>query len=263
VREGALVITWEESGSGPPLVLVHGITEDRRAWDTVVPELTDHFRCVRLDLRNHGGSSDAADGSAQAMTEDVAEVVAAAGIDEPPVVVGHSLGGIVVTLYAAQAPVRAVVNVDQSVRLADFAALLQPLGPMLRGPEFADVVAATFAALGADGLPPEVTRYLEGMHASARQQAVLGVWDQVLDSTPEELAATVEPVLARITAPYLAIHGADPGPGYAEWLEALAPTAEVEVWDIGGHYPHLADPQRFARRVIDFVDQAVRGASSG
>jgi pimeloyl-ACP methyl ester carboxylesterase len=248
------MIAWDEAGSGPPLVLVHGITEDRHAWDTVVPELAADFRCVRLDLRNHGESSDAADGSALAMAADVAEAVAASGIDEPPLLVGHSLGGIVVTAYAAQAPARAVVNVDQSLRLADFAALLQPLAPMLRGPEFADVVMATFGAIGADGLPPEVTRYLDGKHAAARPQAVLGVWDLVLDSTPEELTAAVAPVLAGLAVPYLAIHGADPGPGYAEWLTGVVPSAQVEVWGIGGHYPHLADPQRFARRVADLAE---------
>ena len=50
--------------------------------------------------------------------------------------------------------------------------------------------------------------------------------------------------------PYLAIHGADPGEGYSEWLAARVPGAEVEVWGTGGHYPHLADPARFAARLV-------------
>jgi pimeloyl-ACP methyl ester carboxylesterase len=247
------MIAWDEAGSGPPLILVHGITEDRRAWDAVVPELSRDFRCIRLDLRNHGESPDAKDGTALAMADDVAEVVAAAGIDEPPVLVGHSLGGTVVTIYAAQAPARAVVNVDQSMRLSEFAAVVQPLAPLLRGPEFGSTVHAAFGSLEGVGLPPDVVRYLEHQHGNARQDVVLAVWDVVLDSSPEELDALVDGFAGNVRAPYLAIHGTDPGPGYADWLADRIPGAQVEVWGIGGHYPHLADPARFAERVRGFV----------
>jgi pimeloyl-ACP methyl ester carboxylesterase len=249
------MIAWDEAGSGPPIILVHGITEDRHAWDTVVPELSTDFRCVRLDLRNHGESSDADDGTALAMAGDLAEVVAAAGIDEPPLVVGHSLGGMVVTIYAAQAPVRGVVNVDQSLHLSEFAAAVQPLAPLLRGPEFADTLPAAFGSLHDIGLPPDVVSYLEDEHRHARQEVVLAVWDLVLDSSPEDLDALVDGFAAGVRVPYLAVHGADPGPGYADWLAARIPGARVEAWDIGGHYPHLADPARFARRVRDFASE--------
>ncbi|MBV9950662.1 MAG: alpha/beta fold hydrolase [Acidimicrobiia bacterium] len=249
------MIAWDEAGSGPPLILVHGITEDRRAWDTVVPHLSPDFRCVRLDLRNHGESPDADDGTAMAMAGDVGEVVAAAGIDEPPLVIGHSLGGTVVTLYAAQAPVRGVVNVDQSLQLAEFAAAVQPLAPLLRGAGFTEALPAAFGSLDDIGLPPDVVRYLEDQHARARQDVVLAVWDLVLESTPEELDALVDSFAREVRAPYLAIHGADPGPGYAGWLAERIPGAQVEAWSIGGHYPHLADPARFARRVRDFASE--------
>jgi pimeloyl-ACP methyl ester carboxylesterase len=249
------MIAWDEAGSGPPLILVHGITEDRHAWDTVVPELSPAFRCVRLDLRNHGESSDADDGTALAMAGDVAEVVAAAGIDEPPLVVGHSLGAMVATIYAAQAPVRGIVNVDQSLHLSEFAAAVQPLAPLLRGPEFADTLPAAFGSLDGIGLPPDVVRYLEDKHRNARQEVVLAVWDLVLDSPPAELDALVDGFAAGVRAPYLAIHGADPGTGYADWLAARIPGARVEAWGTGGHYPHLADPARFAARVRDFASE--------
>jgi pimeloyl-ACP methyl ester carboxylesterase len=256
------MIAWDETGSGPSLVLVHGITEDRRAWHHVLPALAAHFRCVRLDLRNHGASPDAEDGSALAMAADVAEVVAAAGIVEPPLLVGHSLGAIVVTAYAAQAPARAVVDIDQSLRFDAFAALVQPLAPMLRGPEFGNTVLAIFGALGADDLPHEVTGYLDAQHQAARPEAVLGVWDMVLDGDLAELAATADALLGAVRVPYLAIHGADPGAGYADWLAERVPGAQVEVWGIGGHYPHLADPDRFAARIAA-LDASVRGSGSG
>lgn len=243
------MIAWEGSGDGRPVVFVHGITEDRRGWDSVIPLLTDRFRCVRLDLRGHGESSDAEDYSALAMADDVAAVVAEAGIDEPPLLVGHSLGAFVVTAYAVQAPARAVVNIDQSLRLGDFAAVLQPLADALRGPGFADAITTIVDALGSEGVPDSERPYLDARHQAARQDVVLGVWDAVLDSPPDDLTALAESLLGGIKVPYVAIHGGDPGPGYADWLTSLVPTATVEVWGRGGHYPHLADPQRFAARL--------------
>lgn len=56
-----------------------------------------------------------------------------------------------------------------------------------------------------------------------------------------------------IRAPYLLLHGADPGPEYVSWLTSHLPTATVEVWPDAGHFLHLLDPERFVERVIDFV----------
>jgi pimeloyl-ACP methyl ester carboxylesterase len=246
------VLAWEESGSGPPVVLVHGLTEDRRSWDAVVPRLDDRFRCVRLDLRGHGASIDADDYSAVAMAEDVAAVVAEAEVDEPPLLVGHSLGAVVVTAYATQAPARGVINVDQPLRFADFARAIQPMAPALRGPDFGATIAAIIGSLGTGPVAGEQLAYLTEKHAAARQDVVVGVWSLILDSPPGELAALADAMLGAVRAPYLAIHGEDPGADYRDWLGTRLPTATVEVWPGNGHYPHLAEPDRFAARVADF-----------
>ena len=245
------MIAWDESGKGDPIVFVHGLTEDRRGWDPVVAHLNDRFRCLRLDLRGHGQSSDAEDYSALAMAEDVAELVAEAQIAQAPLVVGHSLGAVVATAYATQAPVRAVVNIDQSLRLGDFGGAVAPLAPLLRDPAtFHQTLLAAFGELPSS-LDPRYVDYLETLHREARQAVVLGVWGQLFDSSPEELTAIAESLLGAITVPYVAIHGSDPGPGYADWLAALVPGATVEVWDGANHYPHLVDPGRLAARLSE------------
>jgi pimeloyl-ACP methyl ester carboxylesterase len=85
---------------------------------------------------------------------------------------------------------------------------------------------------------------------------VLGVWDMVFASTPEELDAIAGAIGPAITVPFLAIHGNDPGEDYADWLRAHLPHAVVELWPDHGHYPHLVDADRFLARVAEF-EQAV------
>ncbi len=247
------MIAWDSQGDGVPIVFVHGITDNRHTWHRVVPLLQDGFRCVTLDLRGHGESSDADDYSAFAMADDIATVLDEAGIDEPPILVGHSLGGAVVTIYAASRPARAVVNVDQPLRLGDFARALQPMASMLRGPDVHQALQLVFAALGIDKLPPDDRAWAEDLHARARQDVVLGVWGDVLTATPEDLDALVGQLLPHIEAPYLAIHGADPGGDYVTWLQALVPQVTVERFDGDGHYLHLVEPERFASRVRTFL----------
>ena len=247
-------IEYDVAGSGPPLLLVHGNTEDRHLWASVTERLDD-FRCIALDLRGHGASSDAASYSPLDMSHDVAAVVAATcGDGERPAVVGHSLGAVVATAFAATGGARAVVNVDQGLRLADAAAAIRPLEAPLRAGPAGQVMLGLGEALG-DGLLPEPIRSeVRARHERARTEVLAGTWEAIFTSTDEELTALAEQqLLPNVQVPYLALHGSDPGPGYAEWLQAVMPTAELEVWDGMGHWLHLLDPDRFATRVRSFL----------
>ncbi len=148
--------------------------------------------------------------------------------------------------------VRGVVNVDQSLQLGGFATALQSLASQLRGPDFTAAFDAVIASLGLDALNDDDRAWAAAKHRAARQDVVVGVWSTVLDSTPDELMATVESVLPAVDAPYLAVHGSPTPPDYAAWLANLVPRATVEVWDGDGHYPHLVEPERFAARVRAF-----------
>lgn len=247
-------IAYDVEGSGPLFLFVHGITENRTVWDPVVERLRGDFTCARLDLRGHGESGTSGEYDALAAAGDVTAVVEAVGAAEPPVVVGHSLGAVVATAYAATGGVaRAVVNVDQGLRLADFAALVRPLEAELRGPNFRDIFPVVLEALGFDRLDPDTQARLQAVHARAPQKVVLGMWAPLFESTDEQIDALVEGLVREVRVPYLALHGSDPGPGYAEWLTSRVPTATVEVWDGDGHWLHLVEPDRFAARVRSFV----------
>lgn len=239
-------IAYDVAGDGPPVVFVHGLTSLRETWDPVTDLLAPDFTCVRLDLRGHGASSAAADYSMLSLVGDVEAVVEELALGEPAVV-GHSLGASVVAVYAAAHGARAVVCVDQSLRFGDFAALVQPHAEALRGERAMEAVLSIERGLqlqpyaGIDALKRRVLAF--------PREVVLGIWDTVLTTPPEELTATAEGVLPRIAAPLLSLHGSPPPPDYEAWLTRLVPGARVEVWDGSGHMLHLLDPERFAARV--------------
>src|SRR5256885_9845435 len=64
VRSGDLDVAWYQWGRGDPLVLVHGLADDHRAWRKVLPWLALDHRVVAYDLRGHGRTpAGAADGT--------------------------------------------------------------------------------------------------------------------------------------------------------------------------------------------------------
>jgi pimeloyl-ACP methyl ester carboxylesterase len=244
-------ISYETSGEGPPLVLVHGITESRRAWDPLLDALASDHRVIAIDLRGHGESERRPPYDALTMADDLHAVINAAGAHDP-LLVGHSLGGAVVSLYAAQHSARGVMNIDQAIELGGFKAMLAPIEPMLRGDDAAFQAVMHELADTLYGPLPSEERLRLATLAHPEQQVVLGVWDLVLQSSAQELDALVGAAAAAITAPYLALHGTDPGDEYRAWLTAKVKTATIEVWPDHGHYPHLLEPARFLARLRDF-----------
>ncbi|MEO6317514.1 MAG: alpha/beta hydrolase [Acidimicrobiales bacterium] len=242
-------IAYDVTGAGPTLVLVHGITESRRAWDPLVTPLAEQHTVVAVDVRGHGESGTAATYDAAAMAGDAAAVVGALGLD-PPIVIGHSMGGIVATAYAGRRRCRGVMNVDQSINLADFQALVLGAEPMLRSDAFGDVIAALFDSMSGPLPAEEVARI--GALRRPEQGVVLGVWAPLLELEPTELGELVTVLAGVVRVPYLAIHGIDPGPDYGRWLGHAIPGARLEVWEDSGHYPHLVHQERFLERVAVF-----------
>jgi pimeloyl-ACP methyl ester carboxylesterase len=245
-------IGWESVGEGLPIVLIHGVTQTRRFWDPITTGLAERFRVLAFDLRGHGESGRATDYSYRAMTQDVAAVVDAAGVSEP-VVVGHSLGGLVATAYASQHDVSGVVNVDLSLDTRPIAARVRVLEPSLRGPDYRDTLRSMLGGLAGDTVPVATRRTIEAHAAESPQDVVLGVYDFVLVADDDALLAAAQDLMENIDAPYLLIHGAEPSPEYIEWVRAHLRNVTIEVWPGGGHFLHLADPQRFVRSVVDFL----------
>lgn len=102
--EGATIAyrTWGEAGL-PGLVFVHGGGAHSYWWTHVAAMFSHDHRVVALDLTGHGDSSHRSAYSVEQWTREVLEVADVAGFPGPPVVVGHSMGGMVAIVTAALA----------------------------------------------------------------------------------------------------------------------------------------------------------------
>ena len=236
------------------IVLVHGITESKHSWDPVVDRLATQHQVLAVDLPGHGSSTSAGPFHLGSMAAAVFATMAEAGFDPAEtVLVGHSLGGTVVSAMASAVPVRGVINVDQPLDLAGFQEGLRQLQPLLEGDRaaFETAISMVFDSMRGP-LSADETARIEALRRP-RQDVVLAVWTPVLHGSLDELNALVLSMAETIRAPYLSLHGINPGPDYGDWLKALIPTATVEVWPDHGHYPHLVDPARFVTHVDDFI----------
>lgn len=251
--EGGGRIAYRDEGEGDPVLLIHGITEDHRAWDEIARLLVRDARVIRIDLPGHGASPPLATVSAGALTAEVARFVAALGIESPRLI-GHSLGGVVATLLGAFTPVRSVVNVDQPLRLGSFLELVRRIAPRLAGAGFADAMNEELEAMAGPNLPAALRAELAAYRVVERRPVVLGMWLPLVEQTEESVLATLKPALSQLRAPYFSLHGIDPGPGYEKWLRAALPNCpvDVEVWPGLGHWLHRIEPVRFAARVREF-----------
>ncbi|MGA1700299.1 MAG: alpha/beta fold hydrolase [Candidatus Nanopelagicales bacterium] len=90
-----MALAYDSAGSGPPLVLIHGLASSRRCWDLVVDDLASDFTVYAVDLPGHG-DSDPLPGQSETPTTEMALAVGAFlgehGIDRAHLV-GNSLGG--------------------------------------------------------------------------------------------------------------------------------------------------------------------------
>jgi len=92
---------WNPSSTNPGLVFVHGGAAHAHWWSFLAPMFTERWHPVAFDLSGHGDSGPRDRYSHEAWATEVMAVADAAGFPGPPVVVGHSLGGLVTMQTAA------------------------------------------------------------------------------------------------------------------------------------------------------------------
>ena len=145
--EGGLVhyLSWQGPPRAPGIVLVHGGAAHAHWWSFLAPLLIDRYRVAALDLTGHGDSDRRAEYPRELWAREVVEVIRDCRFDGPPIVVGHSMGGLVSIVAASLHgdALSGAVIVDAPVRRPDPESREGQRGRAFRNPKvYADVDSA-------------------------------------------------------------------------------------------------------------------------
>jgi pimeloyl-ACP methyl ester carboxylesterase len=248
-------ITFEQVGSGSPLLLVHGTGADRTRWAAVLPQLAQHFRLYCIDRRGHGGSGDTDPYTVEREYEDIAAVAAEVG--SPVDVVGHSFGAACVL---GAAPL--ISNIRRLV-------LYEP--PMLQEPQTpqrSELLHQMDQAL-ADGnreavvlilltemlkVPLPAVDRLRGMPAWAGSVAAAHTIPRELRNSSHYGANPA--AIRAISAPALFLLGSDSPESFhltTETLHTWLPNSQIVVLPGQQHSAMLTAPGLFTREILRFL----------
>jgi pimeloyl-ACP methyl ester carboxylesterase len=236
---------------GCPIVLLHGLTFDHHMWGPVIEALPSFHPTIAFDLPGHGSSPSLPRPGLAPVIDAIHAAVCEAQLD-PPILVGHSIGGPLAALYAAQYPAAGCLSIDAPIRVEPFAQLLRSLQDQLAGDGFASAWAMFQASWQMELLPAAARALLKAGDRPADerlQRQVLAYQADLLQGSLEEVVLWRDAGMSRLRdagTPYLTLHSSAVDRCDRAWLSDRLPNAEILVWPVGHHFPHLSDPTRFA-----------------
>ena len=279
------LISVEEAGRGPVVVLSHGFSLNLTLWHHQIKDLAKDMRLVLFDHRGHGRSGRAAsdDYSLDALARDLDAVIRDAAGDEPVVLVGHSMGGMAVLKYCEMFPaeigtrvgglvlvdttsadvidgfmpglprwVRASMQGVQASALRLLAGRAKHVDRLRRSGSDIAYVGTRLMGFGRDPSPAQID-FLDAMLSEVPSE----IWLKII---PSMLALDVSGALPAIDVPTMIMVGSQdrltPMDAAQRMADAL-PQAELVVFHGAGHTPMLEVPNQFNARIREFVPRAI------
>jgi pimeloyl-ACP methyl ester carboxylesterase len=265
-------VFFRMAGSGPVLVLIHGITCTSATWERVLPYLAEHFTVIAPDLLGHGESAKPrGDYSLGAYASVIRDLMIAVG-HERATFVGHSLGGGVVMQIAYQFPGRCerIVLVDSGGLGHEVSALLriaslpgsELLLPFLVNDRMVSLGEGFGRVLARMGLRVhtdlgEVLRGHASLSDGEARAAFIHTLRTIVDIRGQRVDARDRLYLSS-EIPFQVIWGErDPIIPVRHGIEVhdALPCSRLDVFPDAGHFPHLDDPLRFVRCLQSFMLQ--------
>jgi pimeloyl-ACP methyl ester carboxylesterase len=250
VEGGTLM--WEESGDGPPVVLLHPGPFDSRAWDDQFAPLAEHYRVIRYDLRGHGNSSPPA--GPYAHHEDLLALVDLLELQQVHLV-GLSLGASVAVDFALEHPERVASLALASPGLSGWTWGRQEWRrPLAQAVAAHDEQRVVEARLSDESLAPamEQPALADRLRQMARDN--VACWMAPDPEVPLEPPAVAR--LGDLHGPLLLLIGArDTFDIHAivERLATVVPGARVATFDGAGHLPNMEQPEAFNRELLGWL----------
>ena len=263
-------VIYRSAGSGPPVVLIHGMVNSSRHWQDVAVRLADRHTVIAPDLIGHGDSAtprgDYSLGAHAAVIRDLLTVV---GVGSATFV-GHSLGGGVAMQFFWQFPHRV-----ERLALVSTGGLGREVSPMLRGAALPGAsVGVRFAAgrgslaalerlvvaLDARGSPRAVyvqaiVRALRPLERAGSREAFLQTLRAVIDLRGQRVSA-VDRLYLLGPVPTLIVWGERDHTipvAHGRAAHEAIPHSRFETLPRAAHFPHLEDPDGLADVLLDFM----------
>ena len=271
-------VTYAQAGSGPVLLLIHGMAGTYENWREVIEPLARHHTVVAPDLPGHGTSAPGAgDYSLGALAAGLRDLLVALG-HERATLVGHSLGGGIAMQFAYQFP-----EMTDRLVLVSSGGLGPEVSPVLRaaalpgadlfiaataGPGRA-VASALGRGLAAIGLRPnadvaEVARGYASLVDPQRRAAFLATLRAVVGTSGQRVHAGDRLYLAA-GVPVLIIWGErDPmiPAHHGESAHEAIAGSRLEIFEDVGHLPQLEVPGRFVAALERFLAESEPAAAN-
>jgi pimeloyl-ACP methyl ester carboxylesterase len=260
------------AGSGPALLLLHGIGNSCHTWAGVIDRLAESHTVIAPDLLGHGDSDKPrGDYSIAAYANGMRDLLTVLDIEQVTVV-GHSLGGGIALQFAYQFPERcgrlALVGsgglgpeLSAGLRAATLpgaelvvTALAGVSGPLRSGFQLVEKVGRAAGWRRVRDLA-EAGEALFALKDVEARRAFLRTLRGVVDARGQAVTALDRLYLAD-AIPMLVVWGSrDPivPAQHADSVRELVPSARVEVFDGAGHWAHLDEPDRFCDVLLDFI----------
>jgi pimeloyl-ACP methyl ester carboxylesterase len=261
------------AGTGPAILLIHGIGDNSTTWDTVQSKLAQRFTVIAPDLLGHGKSDKPrADYSVAAYANGMRDLLSVLDIEQVTVV-GHSLGGGVAMQFAYQFPqlVERLILVGAGGVTKDVNIALRiasvPMGSealaLLRLPMvlpalqvIGRVGGALFGSTGVGRDLPEVVRILADLPEPTASSAFARTLRAVVDWRGQVVTMLDRCYLTE-SVPVQLIWGSRDSVipvEHAKMAHSAMPGSQLEVFEGSGHFPFHDDPDRFVELVEKFID---------
>jgi pimeloyl-ACP methyl ester carboxylesterase len=254
----AVDLAFSDTGSGPSLVVLHGLFGSRRNWTTVAGRLARSHRVLTVDLRNHGESPWGEPHDYDTLAEDVARFMHR-HLDGPAAVLGHSMGGKAAMVLALSRPelVTRLVVVDIAP------APSRPDGPRdcLRAMRAVPLAACPRRSAVAEALATSLPAPIGAFLAQNAVAAADGLrWSVNLEALERSLPAISGfpdiPDGRRFTGPTLFVAGGNSDfirEEHRPRIDRLFPSATLAVIPDAGHWVHADAPEPFVDLVARWL----------
>ena len=255
----SVTLSHNAIGEGQTILILHGLFGSKRNWSSIAKQLSDTYRVLTVDLRNHGESSWSDVHDYSSMAEDVATLIENE-CSKPPVVLGHSMGGKVAMYLALVWPnlIDRLIVVDipparSSGTPIDYVRAMRaiPLTTLAHRRDVEELLRETIPNERVRGfLVTNITTRPAGLAWTVNLDAIEKNFETILDWP--DLLTTQQ--FSRQTLFLVGENSTFVGPEHETVIQQFFPASSRQVIKNAGHWVHVENTAAFLKAVRAFLE---------